>query len=248
LENRFLATYSNSDQDLSLPTEPEELSRILECHCHSETEIDLDNQNINLPLLRAASILQVRDRIERSLTPDKNLIQAIESLDEAHTTFNLVSERCITWYSQLTGSPRIKLEEILAKDDLPLQIQKLEKFIHSIQELVSMLSNYLDLESPKVFPALVERLGTQLAVRMVASAGDLSKLARMPSSTIQLLGAEKALFRHMSDGSPPPKHGFLYQHPTIKKSSPKDKGRNSRKLAAKVAIASKLDYYGEKNG
>tara|TARA_B110000263_G_scaffold95938_1_gene83840 strand:+ start:341 stop:1078 length:738 start_codon:yes stop_codon:yes gene_type:complete len=243
-----LATYSSSDQEFALPTEPEELSKILERHGNSEIVIDLENQNIDLALLRTASILQVRNRIGKSLTPDKNLIQAIEALDEAHTTFNLVSERYITWYSQLTGSPRIKLEVILEKEKLPPQIQKLKLFIHYIQDLVLTLSNYLDLESPKEFPALVEILGTQLAVRMVASAGDLSKLARMPSSTIQLLGAEKALFRHMSDGSPPPKHGFLYQHPNIKKSSPKDKGRNSRKLAAKVAIASKLDFYGEKSG
>jgi len=243
-----LVNYSISGKDLALPVESEELSKVLERHSTSELEIDLDGQNIDLSLLRSASILQVKYRIEKSLTPDKNLIQAIEALDEAHTIFNLVSERYITWHSQLTGSPRIKLEKIIEKDNLPPQIDKLKRFITSIQELVSSLSNYLDLESPKVFPALVEILGTQLAVRMVASAGELSKLARMPSSTIQLLGAEKALFRHMSDGSPPPKHGFLYQHPTIKKSSPKNKGKNSRKLAAKVAIASKLDYFGEKNG
>ena len=243
-----MVNYSISGKDLALPVESEELCKVLERHSTSELEIDLDGQNIDLSLLRSASILQVKYRIEKSLTPDKNLIQAIEALDEAHTIFNLVSERYITWHSQLTGSPRIKLEKIIEKDNLPPQIDKLKSFITSIQELVSSLSNYLDLESPKVFPALVEILGTQLAVRMVASAGELSKLARMPSSTIQLLGAEKALFRHMSDGSPPPKHGFLYQHPTIKKSGPKNKGKNSRKLAAKVAIASKLDYFGEKNG
>lgn len=243
-----MVTYSSSGQDLALPTEPEELGEILEQHSNSVIEINLSGQSIDLPLLRAASILQANSRIRKSLTPDKNLVQAIEALDEAHTTFNLVSERFITWHSQITGSPRISLEKIFKKDNLPSQINELKSFIHSIQELVLSLSNYLDLESPKVFPTLVDILGTQLAVRMVASAGDLSKLARMPSSTIQLLGAEKALFRHMSDGSPPPKHGFLYQHPTIKKANFKDKGRNSRKLAAKVAIASKLDYYGEKNG
>jgi nucleolar protein 56 len=69
----------------------------------------------------------------------------------------------------------------------------------------------------------------------------------MPSSTIQLLGAEKALFRHMSDGSPPPKHGLLYQHPSVKQAVRKDKGRVSRKLAAKAAIASRIEYYRDKN-
>ena len=243
-----MITYSSSEQDLALPTEPEELSEILEKHSTSEIKIVLNQQSIDLSLLRAASILQANLRIRKSLTPDKNLVQAIESLDEAHTTLNLVSERYITWHSQITGSPRMSLEKLLDKETLPSKLNELKSFINSTQDLISSLSNYLDLEAPKVVPALVEILGTQLAVRMVASAGDLSKLARMPSSTIQLLGAEKALFRHMSDGSPPPKHGFLYQHPTIKKSNFKNKGRNSRKLAAKVAIASKLDYFGERNG
>ena len=63
----------------------------------------------------------------------------------------------------------------------------------------------------------------------------------------EALGAEKALFRHISDGSPPPKHGLLYQHPSVKKASRKDKGRVSRKLAAKVAITAKVEYYGDKN-
>ena len=243
-----MITYSSSEQDLALPTEPEELSEILEKHSNSEIKIDLNRENIDLSLLRAASILQANLRIQKSLTPDKNLVQAIEALDEAHTTINLVSERYITWHSQITGSPRMSLEKLLDKETLPSKLNELKSFINTTQDLVLSLSNYLDLEAPKVFPALVEILGTQLAVRMVASAGDLSKLARMPSSTIQLLGAEKALFRHMSDGSPPPKHGFLYQHPTIKKSNFKNKGRNSRKLAAKVAIASKLDYFGERNG
>lgn len=244
----MLITYSSSGQDLALPAEPEGLSEILEKHSKSEIEIALNHQSIDLPLLRAASILQAIFRIQKSLTPDKNLVQAIEALDEAHTTINLVSERYITWYSQITGSPRMNLEKLLQKQDLPSKLNELKSFINSTQDLVLSLSNYLDSEAPKVFPGLVEILGAQLAVRMVASAGDLSKLARMPSSTIQLLGAEKALFRHMSDGSPPPKHGFLYQHPMIKKSNFKNKGRNSRKLAAKVAIASKLDYFGERNG
>lgn len=186
-----MSTYSSSDPDLTLPTEPEELSKVLEKYSNSDVEIDLEGQSIDLPLLRAASILQVRHRIEKSLTPDKTLIQAIEALDELHTTFNLVSERYITWHSQLTGSPRIKLEKIFEKENLPPQMNKLKSFIQSIQDLVSSLSDYLDLESPKVFPLLVDTLGTQLSVRMVASAGDLSKLARMPSSTIQHLVLKK---------------------------------------------------------
>ncbi len=222
------------------------LSQVLEEYSGSKGR-DFNFKDIPLAKIREASIIQAKNAIQKSLTPDKNLIQSIEALDDAHTTFNLMSERFTTWYSQLTGAPRSKLEKILQKTDLPSQMSSLKDFILSTKDFISELSSYLDSESPKVFPNLAAILGTQLAVRIVSLAGDLSKLARMPASTIQLLGAEKALFRHMVDGSPPPKHGVLYQHPNVKKANGKDKGRTSRKLAAKVAIASKLDYYGDKN-
>ena len=202
---------------------------------------------IPLSLIRDASIIQARSKIKSQLTPDKDLIQSIEALDEAHETINVVSERLTAWYTQVTGEPRTKVENILEQELLPSRMVILKGFYLSNKTLIAELSGYLNQESPKVFPNLVKILGTQLAVRIVAAAGSLFRLARMPASTIQLLGAEKALFRHMSDGSPPPKHGLLYQHPSVKQAVRKDKGRVSRKLAAKVAIASKIEYYGDKN-
>ena len=79
----------------------EELSNILETEDFSK----LKNEYLNLPfsLLREASILQAKRAIQNSLTPDKNLIQVIEALDEAHSNLNLSSERFTTWYSQITG-------------------------------------------------------------------------------------------------------------------------------------------------
>ena len=141
----------------------------------------------------------------------------------------------------------MQVGEILELETLPSRMGILKDFYMSNKTLIAELSRYLDQESPKVFPNLVKILGTQLAVRIVAAAGSLFRLARMPSSTIQLLGAEKALFRHMSDGSPPPKHGLLYQHPSVKQAARKDKGRVSRKLAGKAAIASRIEYFGDKN-
>ena len=227
------------------PVNPEELSKILENENYSNLKTEY--QNLPFSLLREASIIQAKRAIQSSLTPDKNLIQVIEALDEAHSNFNLTSERFTTWYSQLTGNPRTRLDEIFDNEKLPSQMLILKNHIKNTKKLIKELSLYLDEKSPLIFPNLVNVLGTQLAVRIVALAGNLSKLARMPASTIQLLGAEKALFRHMADGSPPPKHGVLYQHPKVKRALGKDKGRASRKLAAKVAIASKIDFFGEKN-
>lgn len=240
-----MGTYIRSGIVLELPADVDALSLILAEH--SESKVEVNPGELSLSIIREASMIQARKRIKDDLTPDKNLIQSIGALDEAHDILNLVSERLTSWYTQVTGKPRTKVEKILEDEVLPSRISLLKDFYFSTKVLISELSEYLDQESPKVFPNLVNILGTQLAVRIVAAAGGLFKLARMPASTIQLLGAEKALFRHLSDGSPPPKHGLLYQHPSVKQSKRKDRGRNSRKLAAKVAIASKLEYYGEKN-
>ena len=242
-----IGTYIRSGKASELPGRANELASVLEEHSDSLIEINLESEGIPLSLIRDASIIQARSKIKSQLTPDKDLIQSIEGLDEAHEMINVVSERLTTWYTQVTGEPRMQVEEILELETLPSRMGILKDFYMSNKTLIAELSRYLDQESPKVFPNLVKILGTQLAVRIVAAAGSLFRLARMPASTIQLLGAEKALFRHMSDGSPPPKHGFLYQHPSVKQAVRKDKGRVSRKLAAKAAIASRIEYYGDKN-
>ena len=242
-----IGTYIRSGKASELPGEVNELASVLEEHSDSLIEINLESKDIPLSLIRNASIIQARSEIKSQLTPDKDLIQSIEALDEAHETINVVSERLTAWYTQVTGAPRTKVEEILKQEALPSRMAILKDFYMSTKTLIAALSEYLDQEAPKVFPNLVNVLGTQLAVRIVAAVGSLSRLARLPASTIQLLGAEKALFRHMSDGSPPPKHGLLYQHPSVKQAVRKDRGRVSRKLAAKVAIASKIEYYGDKN-
>ena len=242
-----IGTYIRSGKASELPDKANELASVLEEHSDSLIEINLESEGIPLSLIRDASIIQARSTIKSQLTPDKDLIQSIQALNEAHETINVVSERLTAWYTQVTGEPRTKIEDILELESLPSRMGILKDFYMSNKTLIAELSRYLDQESPKVFPNLVKILGTQLAVRIVAAAGSLFRLARMPASTIQLLGAEKALFRHMSDGSPPPKHGLLYQHPSVKQAVRKDKGRVSRKLAAKVAIASKIEYYGDKN-
>lgn len=198
---------------------------------------------IDIKYLRKASIIQTEKKILDSLTLDKHLIQAIQALDDAHTSLNLISERLCTWYSHTTGEPRYTVDKLLSKTSLSFPIQNLKTTYLQLQNLMETLSVHIDEEAPKVFPEMVKLLDSQLTVRLVSCAGSLAKLARLPSSTIQLLGAEKALFRHMSDGSLPPKHGILYQHPSVKGVQRKIKGKVTRTLASKVAIAAKIDYY-----
>ncbi|MEM0205022.1 MAG: hypothetical protein QXM57_04500, partial [Nitrososphaerota archaeon] len=74
-------------------------------------------------------------------------------------------------------------------------------------------------------------------------AGGLEKLAKMPASTIQVLGAEKALFRFLKTGRGAPKHGLIFQHPYVHTSPKWQRGKIARVLAAKISIAARIDYF-----
>jgi nucleolar protein 56 len=86
-------------------------------------------------------------------------------------------------------------------------------------------------------------MGGPLSARLISSAGGLDRLASLPSSTLQLLGAEKAMFRHLRSGKKPPKHGMIFQHPDIHRAPYWQRGNISRALAGKALIAAKVDRY-----
>jgi nucleolar protein 56 len=81
---------------------------------------------------------------------------------------------------------------------------------------------------------------------MVNLAGGLEDMAKKPASTIQMLGAEKALFRHFRQGGNPPKHGILFEHEFVSPLHPDVRGKMARFLANKAVIAARLDQYGDK--
>ena len=94
-----------------------------------------------------------------------------------------------------------------------------------------------------VAPNVKELLTATVGARIIAKAGSLNKLAFMPSSTVQVLGAEKALFRSLKTGARPPKHGLLFQHPLIHSAPRWQRGKIARAVASKVAIAARIDLY-----
>ena len=87
----------------------------------------------------------------------------------------------------------------------------------------------------------------QVGARLISHAGSVTKLCKLPGSTIQILGAEKALFRALKTRSKTPKYGLMYHSSHISKAFAKDKGRISRFLANKCALASRIDNFAGKN-
>ena len=92
-------------------------------------------------------------------------------------------------------------------------------------------------------PNLSAIAGPILGAKLISMAGGLEKLAKLPASTIQVLGAEKALFRFFRTGRGAPKHGVIFQHPYVHGSPRWQRGKIARLLAAKIAIAARIDYF-----
>jgi len=105
------------------------------------------------------------------------------------------------------------------------------------------LNGYVESQMKKVAPNVAEIAGATIGARLMAKAGGLDRLAILPASTIQILGAEKALFRALRTGARPPKHGILFQHQAVHTAPKWQRGKIARTLANKIAIAARVDYY-----
>ncbi len=105
------------------------------------------------------------------------------------------------------------------------------------------LEGYVERSVRSLAPNVSELAGPMIAARLVTLAGSIEDLARYPAGTVQLLGAERALFRHLKTGSRPPKHGVLFQHPLIHRAPPWQRGALARVFAGRIAMAARADAY-----
>ncbi|MCC6041193.1 MAG: C/D box methylation guide ribonucleoprotein complex aNOP56 subunit [Desulfurococcaceae archaeon] len=122
-------------------------------------------------------------------------------------------------------------------------IRVLAGIILDLYKLRTTLEEYIETIMKEVSPNITALVGAKLGARLLSLAGGLEKMAKLPASTIQVLGAEKALFRALRTGGKPPKHGVIFQHPAIHRSPRWQRGKIARALAAKLAIAAKVDYF-----
>ncbi len=117
------------------------------------------------------------------------------------------------------------------------------KLSNQMYDTLLGLEAYIKLTSTAIMPNATYLTDEKIAAELLSRAGSLERLATMPASTVQLLGAEKALFKHIKFGSKPPKYGVLFKLAEIS-NGPRDKrGRIARVYATKVSIALKADYF-----
>jgi nucleolar protein 56 len=134
--------------------------------------------------------------------------------------------------------------ELLGKD-----IEKMQESAKQIMELEYLkaeLEKYEEGVAKEVCPNMAEVGGAKIAAKLIAHVGGLQKLAKLPASTIQVLGAEKALFKHLKQHTKAPKHGLIFQQTAVH-SAPRDlRGKVARTVASKLSIAVKMDMYGKR--
>jgi len=124
--------------------------------------------------------------------------------------------------------------------------EALGEILDEIEQLTkrrSTLSGKVSAKAAEHLPNCSALAGGLVAARLAAEAGGIRDLALMPGSAIQVLGAKNALFCHLSTASPSPKHGLIYQYRGVHGSRKEKRGKVARVLAAKLAIAARIDYY-----
>jgi nucleolar protein 56 len=137
-------------------------------------------------------------------------------------------------------------ENSMGADFSDEDIKMIQDYAAKILQLFQLreeITKYSETVMKKVAPNLLDIAGTSLAMKLIAKAGGLDRLSRMPSSTIQLLGAEKALFRFLRGKGKSPRHGIIFSHQLIQSARDEHRGKLARLIASKLAIAAKLDYY-----
>jgi len=191
--------------------------------------IDAENFGFTTQLLHNASTLATTQHVEEKLSADDlQIIQMVNALDDFIQTSNLLAERLECWNVLPNAKDRYQPVE-RAYDLITTEMKQIEKQIEQNMQTVA--------------PNISTIVGPLIGARLLSLAGGIERLAVMPASTIQLLGAEKALFRFKKEGGKPPKHGVIFQHPLVNKAPRSIRGRISRTLASTIAIAAKADAF-----
>jgi len=221
--------------------------------------------------LYSRNLFLTKWQIKKSVQADLLITQASDSISEINKAINLLSKRLREWYSY--SLPEIEntiddhktlCEQIVQKSrkdlmsknkiDLTMGAELSDPDESAIISLASSIldlfkqkdskEKYLEKLMKKACPNITAVAGYLIGGKILSYAGSLKSLVLMPASTVQLLGAEKALFRHMvNNKSRPPKHGIIIEHQLLQKAKKDDRGKVARSLADKILLAAKVDYF-----
>ncbi len=200
--------------------------------------------------LREATTAATRSTVrERERADDRQLIHAVRALDDCERTANEIAERATEWAGALFETAPAGIDgarEVAAREPDGAAERRAVSLAERAVDLADErdeLAAFIQRTAPAVAPNLSAMAGAELAARLIALAGGLESLAKKPSGTVQVLGAEDALFAHLAGRAPSPKHGVIYTHDYVRNTRPEDRGSAARALAGKLTLAARVDHY-----
>ena len=200
--------------------------------------------------LHEATLRAAREDVRAAeLSDDQQLIHAVRAMDDCESTANELAERVAEWAGThyddagtgIEGARRVAERD--PETPVEARVVGLAGRVAGLADEADGLRQYIEQTAPSVAPNLAALAGPVLAARLIALAGGLESLAKQPSGTVQVLGAEDALFAHLQGGAPSPKHGVIYTHEAVRNTPKADRGSAARALAGKLSIAARVDHY-----
>ena len=167
-------------------------------------------------------------------------VEGVLAIDKKNLDMQVLTAVFGPQAQSIADKARASVGTDLSDEDLA-QARTIALEVKSLWKLRNEIEAYEAKVAREMCPNLSHIAGPELAAKLVAQAGGLKRMSTFPASTIQVLGAEKALFKHLKSGSRPPKHGLIFQHALVGKSPRHVRGKIARALAAKLTIASKAD-------
>jgi nucleolar protein 56 len=195
--------------------------------------INPNNYGFTQELFHTISLHRTQQHADEQLqSEDLQLMQMVNALDDLIQTANLLSERLACW--SLIPTPKKK-------------VKPFEKTLAVVNEEIERLQDQIEVDMKSIAPNTSSIIGPLIGARLIALAGGMQRMAMLPASTVQILGAEKALFRFKKEGGKPPKHGVIFQHPLINRAPRAERGKIARLLAIKTSTAMKADVFTKRN-
>jgi nucleolar protein 56 len=196
------------------------------------------------------AVKTTEEALSRSVTKDVLIIQAVETLQDVNKSLNILTLRfaglCSTYGIKVEiGAEEVDFRSVLnaGKGVSSKLVEEYSKRVRDLVYFRDFIEREIEEDMLKTAPNITGLVGPVLGARLLARAKGLGNLANMPGSRIQVLGAEAAMFRHLRERGKPPKHGVIFEHPTISRSPWWQRGKIARSLAAKLALAARLDFY-----
>lgn len=221
--------------------------------------------------LRLELIKETREKIASSVSDERLIMQAASARDLLEQSANSLVKKAREWYSltlpemehlisdhenfleKSQESREDLLKEFSVKISMGANLEKIDlttlnSYLTTVRAIYAQreeLATYIEEKMKIVAPSITVLAGANIGAQLLLHAGSMHRLANVSSSTIQLYGAETALFRHLHNKKKhrSPKYGILFHHPLVQRVREKDRGKAARAIADKLSLSAKIDLF-----